>query len=93
MHAVITENDESQWHDQTGIAYHFLKRALMLLNPGMQVVYYKEKLKDKRFAAGRLSPEMHYFGSAEIAKKYIPIHRKKDRVLSVEELRTMISEQ
>jgi predicted HNH restriction endonuclease len=70
MYVVITENDESQWCDQTGIAYHFPKRALRLLSPGMKVVYYKGKLKDKKYAQGRLSPEMHYFGIAEIGKIY-----------------------
>jgi predicted HNH restriction endonuclease len=88
MYAVITENDESQWHDQTGFAYHFPKRALKLLRPGMQVVYYKGKLKDRRFAAGRLSPEMHYFGIAKIGKIYPdPNSEKGDQFAVIEDFR------
>lgn len=33
MPTVITENDESPWDDQTGIAYHFPKRYLGILEP------------------------------------------------------------
>lgn len=92
MYAVITENDESQWHDQTGIAYHFPKRALKLLVPGMQIVYYKGKLKDKKFATGRLSPEMHYFGSAEIGKIYPdPNSAKGDQFAVIERFKRFSS--
>jgi hypothetical protein len=68
--AVITENDESQWHDETGIRYHFPKRYFKFLPPGTNVVYYKGKLKDDSFAVKRLSPEPHYFGLATIGKVY-----------------------
>jgi putative restriction endonuclease len=41
MAAVIVENDESPWEDQTGEFYHFLERYLSILVPGQPVIYYK----------------------------------------------------
>lgn len=70
MPAVIAENDESQWEDETGVLYHFPKRYRATLVPGEPVVYYKGKLRDERFSARRLSPEPHYFGVAFIGKVY-----------------------
>ncbi|MTI16200.1 restriction endonuclease [Rhodobacteraceae bacterium RKSG542] len=63
---VITENDESQWNDVTGEAYHFPKRYLDFLKPGTKVIYYKGKLKNKVFKKERLTNEPHYFGVATI---------------------------
>ena len=68
MPVVIAENDVSQWDDQTGVLYHFPKRYKSLLTPGMQVVYYKGKLRDKSFAASRRSPDPHYFAVARIGE-------------------------
>lgn len=65
---VITENDESQWEDQTGSLYHFPKRYLPHLKTGTRVLYYKGKIKNARFAAERLSPSPHYFATAEIGQ-------------------------
>ena len=31
---IITENDVSQWEDQTGVLYHFPKRYEKYLKPG-----------------------------------------------------------
>ncbi|MDT5268426.1 MAG: 5-methylcytosine-specific restriction enzyme [Acidobacteriota bacterium] len=70
MFAVITENDESQWEDQTGVAYHFPKRYLDILKPGTQVIYYKGNLKNKVFLPNRQTPEAHYFGAAVIGRIY-----------------------
>jgi predicted HNH restriction endonuclease len=70
MYAVITENDESQWSDDTGVLYHFPKRYASILPPGAQIIYYKGRMKDERFAASRLSPQPHYFGQATIGKTY-----------------------
>ena len=71
MHfAVITENDESQSHDETGVRYHFPKRYFKFLSPGTKVAYYKGRLKDDAFAEKRLSPDPHYFGLATIGKVY-----------------------
>jgi len=71
MHfAVITENDESQWRDETGVRYHFPKRYFKFLPPGAKVAYYKGKLKDEAFAEKRLSSHPHYFGLATIGKVY-----------------------
>lgn len=53
--AVITENDKSQWHDETGVAYHFPARYAKFLTQGTLLVYYKGKLKDKEFERSRLS--------------------------------------
>lgn len=64
--AVITENDESQWDDETGAVYHFPVRAKQMLPPGTKVVYYKGRIRDRRFASTRLSPGPHYFGIATV---------------------------
>ena len=65
-YAVIVENDESQWSDETGKNYHFPNRYRKFLLPGTIVIYYKGKLRDNSFAAGRLSLDPHYFGIATI---------------------------
>lgn len=69
-YTVITENDESQWQDKTGAVYHFPKMYQSLLEPGTQVIYYKGKLKDKKYQASRLSDAPHYFGAARIGKVF-----------------------
>lgn len=70
MPAVIVENDESQWKDETGAIYHFPKRYVRLLHPGQHVVYYKGRLRDPAFASTRLSHDQHYFGVATIGRVY-----------------------
>jgi predicted HNH restriction endonuclease len=70
LYAVIVENDETQWRDTTGEAYHFPNRYKHLIPPGTQVVCYKGRLRDNSFAAGRLSPDPHYFGVATIGTHY-----------------------
>lgn len=67
-YAAITENDISQYSDQTGVLYHFPKRYKKLLEPGTLVVYYKGKMEDQRFENARLSKVQHYFGTAKIGK-------------------------
>ncbi len=71
MYAVITENDESQWSDETGVLFHFPKRYLSAFDPGTKVIYYKGTQKNKKYAASRLSTEPHYFGIAQIASTYL----------------------
>lgn len=73
---VITENDVSQWSDETGILYHFPKRYLKFLKSGTRVVYYKGRLTDKKYKSLRLSNEPHYFGFAEVESCY-PDQRSK----------------
>ena len=70
MYAIITENDESAWADETGILYHFPKRYLKYLEPGTHVIYYKGSLKNKFFSKNRLSNAPHYFAIAKIGKTY-----------------------
>jgi predicted HNH restriction endonuclease len=65
--AVITENDISQWQDDTGVLYHFPKRYAAILKPGTKIIYYKGKLKDKNYFLKRRSPDPHYFGIATIS--------------------------
>jgi len=65
-YTIITENDESEWKDQTGETYHFPKRYLFQLEPGTKVIYYKGKMRNKAFADKRLTPNPYYFGIAEI---------------------------
>jgi predicted HNH restriction endonuclease len=69
-YATITENDTSQWSDDTGVLYHFPKRYAGLLQQGTKVIYYKGKMKDAKYEAGRLSTLPHYFGTATIGKIY-----------------------
>jgi len=38
MYTIITENDESQWDDDTGVLYHFPKKYLKHLQPGTNVI-------------------------------------------------------
>ena len=68
MPAVIAENDESIWNDETGVVYHFPRRYRSILVPGTQVIYYKGKLLDRAYAKQRLSTKPHYFGVACIGK-------------------------
>ena len=68
--AVIVENDESKWQDDTGVLYHFPRRYRELLAPGTRVVYYKGRLKDRAYSADRLSDEPHYFGVATIGRVF-----------------------
>jgi putative restriction endonuclease len=70
MYAVITENDQSQWDDETGVIYHFPKRYATILQPGTRVIYYKGKMKNAAFANARLSLHPHYFGQAVIGNIY-----------------------
>ena len=69
-YAVIAENDESKWDDDTGVLYHFPKRYSALLKPGTRVVYYTGRQKNAAYASRRLSAEPHYFGTATIAKVF-----------------------
>jgi predicted HNH restriction endonuclease len=79
LFAVIAENDQSQWSDDTGTLYHFPKRYGGLLVPGTQVIYYKGKMTDMAFSSTRLSPDPHYFGKATIGSVYPdPASRKGD---------------
>jgi 5-methylcytosine-specific restriction protein A len=66
MFTIITENDISQWNDETGIKYHFPSRYLKFLTPGTKVIYYKGRLTDKNYKNSRLSSDPHYFGYGEI---------------------------
>lgn len=69
-YAVITENDESAWDDQTGRLYHYPNRYLKHLEQGTLAVYYKGRIKDKTYADQRLSNAPHYFGLATIGASY-----------------------
>lgn len=77
--AVITENDESQWEDIKGEIYQFPNMYKHILSPGCKVIYYKGRLRDKSFAASRLSNEAHYFGHAVIGQVVPdPLSKKGD---------------
>ncbi|MBV7481251.1 HNH endonuclease [Pseudomonas sp. PDM31] len=68
MPAVIAENDESKWDDETGVQYHFPKQYQAILTEGTEVLYYKGKMGNKAFSSLRLSVKPHYFGIARIGK-------------------------
>ncbi|MBD8574696.1 HNH endonuclease [Pseudomonas syringae] len=70
MYAVIVENDISDWEDKTGDIYHFPNMYKSLLLPGTKVIYYKGRIKEKKFSSQRLSNAPHYFGTAEVVKVY-----------------------
>lgn len=63
---VITENDESQWEDQTGIKYHYPAKYKSKIQPGVSVIYYKGRLQNPIYSSKRLSNEPHYFGTGFI---------------------------
>ncbi len=69
-YAIIAENDESLWHDQTGETYHFPKTYQKLLLPGTQIIYYKGRMLKKSFKDKRMTPAPHYFGTAVIGHVY-----------------------
>lgn len=75
---VLVENDESVWSDQTGIVYHYPKRYRNFLTPGTLAIYYKGKLKNKKYKSLRLSSEPHYFGFARLGASYIDTASEKD---------------
>lgn len=83
MPAIITENDISKWSDQTGSVYHFPKRYVTILAPGTKVIYYKGKLRHKEFLSKRLSPDPHYFGTAEISDVFADSQSKKSDYFAV----------
>lgn len=65
---ILTENDISQWNDETGKLYHFPNRYKNLITSGTIVVYYKGSMKDKSFENKRLSKQPHYFAIAKIGE-------------------------
>lgn len=75
---VLVENDESAWSDQTGIVYHYPKRYRKFLTPGTLAIYYKGKLKNKKYKSLRLSSEPHYFGVARLGASYVDTASEKD---------------
>jgi len=85
MPAIIVENDESSWQDQTGAMYHFPERYLSILTPGQRVIYYKGRMRDARFAQDRLSPAPHYFGVATIGRVFPDTNsHKRDNFAAIE---------
>ena len=76
-HVIITENDESQWDDKTGVSYNYPSKYNRILAPGTKVIYYKGKLKDKKFEDVRLSNDPHYFGVALIGDNYLDKNSSK----------------
>lgn len=65
---VLTENDESQWDDQTGIKYHYPSKYKSKIQTGTKIIYYKGRLKKQVFSSMRLSNDPHYFGTGVIGK-------------------------
>jgi len=65
---VITENDESDWEDQTGVLYHYPSKYKGKIVQGTTVVYYKGRIKNIKFHSKRLSDEPHYFGTGVIGE-------------------------
>ena len=89
MPTVIVENDISQWDDLTGEVYHFPKRYKDLLLAGEKVIYYKGRMKDKKFETSRLSKSPHYFGVAEVGN-VIAINNDKEFLAEIINFRPFI---
>lgn len=70
MTIVIAENDVSQWHDATGVVYHYPSRYRNLLRPGTKLLYYKGKALSGFNNSVRLTKEPHYFGMAIAGNSY-----------------------
>jgi 5-methylcytosine-specific restriction protein A len=77
MLAVIVENDESTWGDQTGLLYHFPKRYKALLVEGTDVIYYKGRMKDRKYSSSRMSEKPHYFGVAKVGRVFLDAASQK----------------
>ena len=67
---VITENDESEWDDRTGVRYHYPRKYKNKLQPGSYFVYYKGKQRKKQYADSRMSADPHYFGVGIIGNSF-----------------------
>lgn len=83
MPAVIAENDESKWDDETGVCYHFPKKYRTILTEGTAVLYYKGKMTKKAFSSQRLSNQPHYFGIARIGKIYADVNSTQGDLFAV----------
>lgn len=83
-HAVIVQNDESQWDDVKGDLYNYPRVYRNILTPGCKVIYYKGRMTNRIFTASRLSPEAHYFGTATIGDSIIdPDSPRQDRFCEI----------
>lgn len=89
MPTIIVENDISQWDDLTGEVYHFPKKYKDLLLAGEKIIYYKGRMKDKKFEASRLSKFPHYFGMAEVGN-IIAIKNDKEFLAEIINFRPFI---
>ncbi|MGN6486295.1 MAG: HNH endonuclease [Devosia sp.] len=67
---IIVENDVTEWHDDTGVAYHYPRRYRRFLAPGTRLIHYKGKLRDSAFKGARLSEHPHYFGVSVAGDSY-----------------------
>lgn len=83
--AIITENDESKWDDETGNLYHFPARYKNILTIGTSVIYYKGLLKNKKYLSKRLTAKPHYFGIAKIGDVYPDTNNKNEYFAKIEE--------
>jgi hypothetical protein len=84
VYTVITENDTSEWNNDTGLKYPFPKRYLKLIQPGVDVVYYKGRLRNKEFSNRRLSNSPHYFATAKIGSVvHDPEIKKGDLIANI----------
>jgi len=83
-HAVIVQNDESKWDDVKGDLYNYPRAYRNILTKGCKVIYYKGRMTNRIFAARRLSPEAHYFGTATVGDSIIdPDSPRQDRFCDI----------
>ncbi|MBI9055477.1 MAG: DUF3883 domain-containing protein [Bacteroidales bacterium] len=84
MYTIITENDISNWKDETGARYHFPNKYLKILKPGTKVIYYKGRLTDNSFKKDRKLNTPHYFGTAIIGEIYSDTNNKRNYFAEIE---------
>lgn len=83
-YAIIVQNDESAWDDIKGDLYHYPSTYQTILTPGCRIIYYKGRMTDNRYAAQRLSPEPHYFGTGVVGDSIADPHSvKNDRYCEI----------
>lgn len=82
-YAVISDNETSEWDDETGARYHFPIKFKGLLTTGTKIVYYKKKANiTSQF---RLMDSQHYFGYATIGKVYVDSENPKNLYAEIED--------
>lgn len=82
-YAIISDNEASEWDDETGARYHFPIKFKGLLTTGTNIIYYKKKANI--VSQFRLMDSQHYFGYATIGKVYTDSENSKNLYAEIED--------